>query len=58
MIIALTQGERRALLRAVGNGRLDTSTIPRVIELLENPYSCLSDDELERVVNELQRKLT
>lgn len=57
MIILLTQEERRELVRAVGSGRLDTSTIPRVADMLANPVSYLSEEELDNEIRELTRKL-
>lgn len=57
MIIALTQDERRALVRAVGNGKLDTSTIPRIADMFADPYSQMTDEELDNEIRELMRKL-
>lgn len=57
MIIALNQEERRWLLKAVGSGRLDTSTLPKVADMLVNPVSYLSDEDLDNEIRELMRKL-
>lgn len=57
MMILLTQEEKRELLRAVGSGRLDTSTIPRIADIANNPYSYMTDEELDEEIRELQRKL-
>ncbi|MDE6754801.1 MAG: hypothetical protein K2J82_09365 [Muribaculaceae bacterium] len=57
MIIPLTQEERRELLKAVGNGRLDTSTIPRIADMFADPYSQMTDEELDNEIRELMRKL-
>lgn len=57
MIIALNQEERRGLLKAVGNGWLDTATLPSIADMFANPYSQMTDEELENEIKELMRKL-